>query len=108
MNHTGVQSTCSRRHARRNRSFIDNTLRFSAPRSEQKEETPMIERDAIYIDGAWVPSGGPGTIDVYGAATEEVVGRTPDGAAADADRAVAAAEAAFPAWAAPAPGARGE
>ena len=30
----------------------------------------MIERDAIYIDGAWVPSGGTGTIDVYGAATE--------------------------------------
>jgi len=58
----------------------------------------MIERNAIYIDGAWVPSGGTGTIDVYGAATEEVVGRIPDGVAADVDRAVAAAKAAFPAW----------
>ena len=63
----------------------------------------MIERDAIYIDGAWVPSGGTGTIDVHGAATEEVVGRVPDGVAADADRAVAAARAAFPAWSATAP-----
>jgi aldehyde dehydrogenase (NAD+) len=58
----------------------------------------MIERNAIYIDGAWVPSGGTGTIDVYGAATEEVVGRIPDGVAADVDRAVAAAKAAFGAW----------
>ncbi|HKN38885.1 MAG TPA: aldehyde dehydrogenase family protein [Acidimicrobiia bacterium] len=63
----------------------------------------MIERDAIYIDGAWVPSGGTGTIDVHGAATEEVVGRIPDGVAADVDRAVAAARAAFPAWSATAP-----
>src|SRR5437660_770869 len=60
----------------------------------------MIERDTIYIDGAWVPSGGTGTIDVHGAATEEVVGRIPDGVAADVDRAVAAARAAFPAWSA--------
>jgi aldehyde dehydrogenase (NAD+) len=58
----------------------------------------MIERNAIYIDGAWVPSGGTGTIDVYGAATEEVVGRIPDGVAADVDRAVGAAKAAFGAW----------
>jgi acyl-CoA reductase-like NAD-dependent aldehyde dehydrogenase len=60
----------------------------------------MIERNAIYIDGAWVPSGGTGTIDVYGAATEEVVGRIPDGVAADVDQAVAAAKAAFPTWSA--------
>jgi aldehyde dehydrogenase (NAD+) len=63
----------------------------------------MIERNAIYVDGAWVPSGGTGTIDVYGAATEEVVGRIPDGVAADVDRAVAAAKAAFPAWSTTAP-----
>jgi aldehyde dehydrogenase (NAD+) len=63
----------------------------------------MIERDTIYIDGTWVPSGGTGTIDVYGAATEEVVGRIPDGVAADVDRAVAAAKAVFPAWSATAP-----
>ena len=55
----------------------------------------MIERDAIYIDGAWVPSGGTGTIDVINAATEEVMGRDPRGHAADVDRAVAAARPPF-------------
>ena len=63
----------------------------------------MIEHEAIYIDGAWVASGGTGMIDVHDAATEEVVGRVPDGVAADVDRAVAAAKAAFPAWSATAP-----
>jgi len=63
----------------------------------------MIERNAIYIDGAWVPSGGTGTIDVYGAATEEVVGRIPEGVAADVDQAVAAARTAFGAWSTTAP-----
>ena len=62
--------------------------------------TPMHVRETIYIDGAWVASSGSGTIDVYGAATEEVVGRIPDGAPADVDRAVAAARAAFPGWSA--------
>ena len=60
----------------------------------------MIERDTIYIDGAWVPSAGTGTIDVIDAATGEVMGRIPDGTPADVDRAVAAARAAFPAWSA--------
>src|SRR3989441_7530834 len=58
----------------------------------------MQVRDKLYIDGAWVPSAGSGTIDVIGAATEEVVGRIPDGVPADVDAAVAAARAAFPAW----------
>jgi acyl-CoA reductase-like NAD-dependent aldehyde dehydrogenase len=58
----------------------------------------MQVRDKLYIDGAWVPSAGSGTIDVLGAATEEVVGRIPDGVPADVDAAVAAARAAFPSW----------
>jgi acyl-CoA reductase-like NAD-dependent aldehyde dehydrogenase len=58
----------------------------------------MQVRDKLYIDGAWVPSAGTGMIDVYGAATEEVIGRIPDGVPEDVDAAVAAAKAAFPAW----------
>ncbi len=58
----------------------------------------MQIRDSIYIDGAWVPSAGTGTIDVFASATEEVIGRIPDGSPLDVDRAVAAAHAAFPAW----------
>jgi aldehyde dehydrogenase (NAD+) len=58
----------------------------------------MQVRDSIYIDGSWVPSAGTGTIDVHSAATEEVIGRIPDGVPEDVDRAVAAAKAAFPGW----------
>src|SRR6476646_3068478 len=58
----------------------------------------MLVRDALYIDGAWVPAQGAGTVDVINATTEEVMGRVPKGNAADVDRAVRAARAAFPAW----------
>ena len=60
----------------------------------------MLDRDRLYIGGAWVPSTAAGTLDVVGASTEEVIGRVPAGTAEDVDRAVAAARAAFPAWAA--------
>ncbi|MGH9031566.1 MAG: aldehyde dehydrogenase family protein [Acidimicrobiia bacterium] len=60
----------------------------------------MQERDKLYIDGAWVPSTGTDTHDVVNAATEEVIGRIPEGTPEDVDKAVAAAAAAFPGWAA--------
>ncbi len=52
----------------------------------------------FYIDGEWVPSSGTQTMDVIDSATEEVIGRVPQGTAADVDAAVAAAKAAFDAW----------
>ena len=58
----------------------------------------MLIRDALYIDGAWVPAQGSGTVDVINATTEEVMGRVPQGNAADVDRAVRAARAAFLMW----------
>ena len=60
----------------------------------------MIARDTIYIDGTWIPSTGTGTLEVINSTTEEVMGTIPDGTPEDVDRAVAAAKAAFPAWAA--------
>ncbi len=57
-------------------------------------------RNRLYIDGQWVSPAGSGTLDVINAATEEVMGRVPDGTAADVDRAVAAARGAFEEWAA--------
>ena len=57
-------------------------------------------RDKIYIDGAWVASTGTGTLEVFDSATEQLMATIPDGTAEDVDRAVAAAAAAFPAWAA--------
>mgnify|MGYP005811980461 CR=1 FL=1 len=56
--------------------------------------------EQLYIDGAWTAPSGAEAIDVIGAATEEVIGRIPRGDAQDVDRAVRAAVAAFPGWAA--------
>ena len=64
---------------------------------------PVQEHDKIYIDGAWVPSQGSGTIDVFDSTNGEVFGRIPDGNAADVDAAVKAARAAFPEWSAKSP-----
>jgi betaine-aldehyde dehydrogenase len=66
----------------------------------------MQLRDKLYINGAWVAPHGKGTIDVHAAATEEVIARIPEGDAADADAAVAAARAAFERWAATPPAER--
>ncbi len=52
----------------------------------------------FYIDGQWVDPAQPKTLDVINPATEAVCGRISMGSAVDADRAVRAARAAFPAW----------
>ncbi len=62
--------------------------------------TDILDRTKIYIDGQWVDSDGSGRIEVVNPATEEVVAVVAEGVASDVDRAVAAAKAAFPAWAA--------
>ena len=64
---------------------------------------PVQEHDKIYIDGAWVPSQGSGTIDVFDSTNGEVFGRIPNGNAADVDAAAKAAHAAFPEWSAKSP-----
>ena len=53
-----------------------------------------------YINGEWGPTAGREVIDVLDPANGRVVGAVVAGDAADVDRAVAAARAAFPAWAA--------
>jgi aldehyde dehydrogenase (NAD+) len=50
----------------------------------------------FYIDGAWVDPVTPKTLDVINPATEEPFAKISVGSAADVDRAVAAARAAFP------------
>ena len=55
----------------------------------------MIVHDRLYIGGELVEPAGSSTIDVINPFTEEVAGRVPEGTAADVDRAVAAARAAF-------------
>jgi len=57
-------------------------------------------REVLYVDGAWVPSTGTGTLPVTNPYTEEVVGHVPDGTPEDVDRAARAAARALPGWAA--------
>ena len=53
-----------------------------------------IVRDRLYIGGEWVEPSGDGVLEVVDSTTEQVMGRVPEGTAADVDRAVAAARAA--------------
>ncbi|MEP6697635.1 MAG: aldehyde dehydrogenase family protein [Pseudonocardiales bacterium] len=65
----------------------------------------MSVRDCIFIGGEWVPAG-PGRIDVVDPTTEQAIATVPEGSAADVDRAVAAARAAFGPWSATSPAER--
>ena len=58
----------------------------------------MKNCDQLYINGAWVASASGKFINVINAATEEVMGRVPEGNEADANVAIAAARAAFDGW----------
>lgn len=59
----------------------------------------MITRSEHFINGAWTPSVGGGTIPVHSARTGEVWAEVSAGTKTDVDAAVAAARDAFPAWA---------
>ena len=64
-------------------------------RTERDKESPMKECLKFYISGEWVAPLAPKTMDVINPATEEAIGRISLGSAADVDKAVAAARAAF-------------
>jgi aldehyde dehydrogenase (NAD+) len=63
----------------------------------------QLTRDALYIDGGWVPSTGNDRIEVENPATEQVIGSVPSGTPEDVDRAVTAARQAAASWAATSP-----
>ena len=60
----------------------------------------MEVRKELYIGGRWTAPQSSGDIAVVDSRTEEPMGSVPRGAAAEVEQAVAAARAAFPAWAA--------
>jgi betaine-aldehyde dehydrogenase len=64
--------------------------------AHQKQD--VIIRDKLYVNGQWVEPAGSGTLDVTDSTTEEIMGRIPEAAPEDVDRAVAAARAAFETW----------
>jgi len=55
-------------------------------------------REHLYVDGAWAPSTGTGTLPVTNPFTEQVVGTVPAGTAEDVDAAARAAARALPEW----------
>jgi aldehyde dehydrogenase (NAD+) len=59
----------------------------------------MTDYSKLFINGAWVPSQGAGTIDVVNPATEVVIASVPSGSIADVEDAVSAARKAFEDWA---------
>lgn len=59
-----------------------------------------LDRTPLYIGGKWVASEGPGRAEVINPTTEQVIATIAEGTAGDVDRAVQAAGAALPAWAA--------
>jgi aldehyde dehydrogenase (NAD+) len=62
--------------------------------------------DALFVGGSWVRPATAETIEVVNPTTEEVLAHVPAGTAADVDRAVVAARAAFPGWSATPPAGR--
>jgi succinate-semialdehyde dehydrogenase/glutarate-semialdehyde dehydrogenase len=65
-----------------------------------KLKDPLLLRESCYIDGAWAAADGGGTIAVQNPATAEKLGVIPNMGTAETRRAIAAAAAALPAWAA--------
>jgi len=65
-------------------------------------------RQQCYIDGQWVNSDSGRTLEVTNPATGQVLGRIPECGAGETRRAIQAAKAAFPAWAATTAKARGK
>ncbi|MEN9688672.1 MAG: hypothetical protein RI998_669, partial [Pseudomonadota bacterium] len=60
----------------------------------------MTPYDSHYINGAWQKAQDSAVFEVHDASTEEVMATVPQGTAQEAQQAVLAARAAFPAWAA--------
>ncbi|MCW2616520.1 MAG: Betaine-aldehyde dehydrogenase [Frankiales bacterium] len=71
-------------------------------------EGGVVDATAIYVDGRWTASEGAGRIEVFSPADEQVIAHVAEGSTADVERAVAAARAALPAWAATPPAERAD
>jgi succinate-semialdehyde dehydrogenase / glutarate-semialdehyde dehydrogenase len=61
-------------------------------------QDPSLLHEQCYIDGAWVDADDGGSIDVNNPASGEIIASVPSLGAAETRRAIAAADAAWPAW----------
>jgi len=71
-----------------------------APAGGLKLEDPALLKEQCFVNGAWHDAPGGATLPVHNPATGALLGTVPAFDAASTERAVAAAHAAFPAWAA--------
>jgi acyl-CoA reductase-like NAD-dependent aldehyde dehydrogenase len=69
-------------------------VRANALGSSRADDQPRT----VFIDGAWSPAAGGGAFEATSPASGAVIGRLSEGGRQDARRAIAAAEAAAPAW----------
>ncbi len=70
----------------------------AAPIAPPKLKDPKLLRNQCYIDGQWVEAEEGKTLPVTNPATGELLGTVPNMGAAEARRAIEAANAAWPAW----------
>ncbi|KTC43921.1 succinate-semialdehyde dehydrogenase [Pseudomonas fluorescens ABAC62] len=61
-------------------------------------QDPSLLAELAYVDGQWVAADSGATLDVHDPATGQLLARVPAMDAADTQRAIAAAERAWPAW----------
>jgi succinate-semialdehyde dehydrogenase/glutarate-semialdehyde dehydrogenase len=65
-----------------------------------KLQDPRLFKEQCFIDGSWVGADGGGTLPVHNPATAATLGAVPNMGTAETRRAIAAAAAALPRWAA--------
>jgi succinate-semialdehyde dehydrogenase/glutarate-semialdehyde dehydrogenase len=65
-----------------------------------KLQDPRLFKEQCFIDGSWVGADGGGTLPVHNPATAATLGAVPNMGAGETRRAIAAAAAALPPWAA--------
>src|ERR1700691_5368426 len=85
-----------------------STFSIAASREVRLERPMTIVRDSFYINGEWVKAASPETLEVTTSGTGALYATCPAGTVEQADRAVEAAAAAFPAWSNTSPKERGE
>ena len=92
-------------------TLAPSTLAFSHYTAGQPKQSSTALRATPLkqcVGGSWVESSSKATIDVEDPTTGALIGKVPEGTAADAHAALVAAKEAQPAWAKTAPAARGE
>ncbi|MGN8113117.1 NAD-dependent succinate-semialdehyde dehydrogenase [Labrys sp. 22185] len=65
---------------------------------EKLAQTLEFKREAAYVNGQWIAADSGKTVPVTNPATGELIGSVPDCGKDETARAIAAADAAFPAW----------